>query len=59
MPESGATSEQAYENFVSDRFDWGDRRDGVAWRWCQLWNRFSAVQTDCGPRPAGIPDDSS
>lgn len=58
LPEAAATSEEAYENFVSDRFDWGDRRDGVAWRWCQLWNQFSKTKTDCGPKPTAI-DDSS
>lgn len=57
LPESAATSEKAYEDWVSDRFDWGDRRDSVAWRWCNLYNTFAQTKTDCGPAP--ITDDDS
>jgi len=54
MPEAAATSERAYEDWISDRLDWGDRRDAVAWRWCQIYNRFANSPTDCGPKPVGI-----
>lgn len=51
MPEAAATSEAAYEAWVSDMFDWGERRNGVAWRWCQLYNKFATTPVDCGAKP--------
>jgi hypothetical protein len=53
-PADGATSEAAHENWANDHHDWGDRRDVVAYRWCQLWNKFASVSADCGPKPAGV-----
>ena len=54
MPDAALTSEAAYETWISDRLDWGDRRDGVAWRWCQLYNTFATAKTDCGAKPQGV-----
>ncbi len=53
-PADGAASEVAHETWANDHHDWGDRRDAVAWRWCQLWNSFASVKTDCGAKPAGV-----
>ena len=52
MSEAAATSEAAYEAWVSDMLDWGERRNGVAWRWCQLYNEFATTPVDCGAKPA-------
>ena len=56
MPPAAAESEALYETWVSDRFDWGDRRNLLAWRWCQSYNRYAPpiAKTDCGPKPEGV-----
>lgn len=55
-PADGATSEAAHETWANDHHDWGDRRDVVAYRWCQLWNSFASEKADCGPMPDGVTD---
>ncbi|UAB76941.1 hypothetical protein INR77_08780 [Erythrobacter sp. SCSIO 43205] len=51
LPDDIATSEAAYESYVSDRFDYGDTGVALAYRWCQLWNNFASEPTDCGEKP--------
>ena len=46
-----ATSEDAHEGWVDNVMDWGDRRNLLAFRWCQLWNQYAEQKTDCGPDP--------
>jgi hypothetical protein len=53
-PADGATSEAAHETWANNHHDWGDRRDIVAYRWCQLWNSFASIKTDCGAKPDGV-----
>ena len=56
LPIEAGTSEAAYEGWISDVFDWADRRNLLAYRWCQLWNRTVAGDNpvDCGPAPQGV-----
>lgn len=54
MPVEAENSEAAYEDYVSDRFDWGDERNLVAYRWCEAWNKIAEVKTDCGEKPEGV-----
>lgn len=56
ITEQAAVSEQAYEDFISNRLDWGDRRNLLAYRWCLAWNTVATAlhQVDCGVEPAGV-----
>ena len=54
LPEEAATGEAAYESFVSDVFDWGDRRNAVAYRWCLAYSKFAQEPIDCGEKPEGV-----
>lgn len=58
FPIEAETSEQAYEDWVSDKFDWGKRRDLLAYRWCLAWNALVAegYWVDCGKPPEGASD---
>ena len=47
-----AESEAAHEKWNDDTLDWGDRRNLLAYRWCQLWNKFAEQKTDCGIDPS-------
>ncbi|HCT35090.1 MAG TPA: hypothetical protein DF966_18240 [Sulfitobacter sp.] len=47
----GDVGEALHEGWVDDALDWGDRRDLLAYRWCELWNKRAEVQTNCGPDP--------
>ena len=53
-PDEALTSEAAHEAWTDDALDWGDRRNLLAYRWCQLWNTFAEVKSDCGPKPEGV-----
>lgn len=47
IPADAATSESAYEAWVSDVFDWGARRDLQARRWCEWANTWLADKPRC------------
>lgn len=53
-PQGAVDSEDLHENWVSDALDWGDRRDLLAYRWCELWNKFAKEPVDCGVKPPGV-----
>lgn len=54
MPREALESEELFDEWQKDTNDWGDRRDGLAYRWCQLVSRFTEEPLDCGPEPEGV-----
>ena len=54
LPVEAQTSEQAYEQWLSDTLDWGDRRNLLAYRWCKLYSGFATEALDCGDKPDGV-----
>lgn len=58
LTEEALSSERVYEDWVSDRFDWGDRRNLLAYRWCMSWNSIvvESARVDCGKPPEGVDD---
>lgn len=53
-PEGAETSEALYEQFVSDVFDWGDRRNALAYRWCKAYSEYAQEAIGCGVKPDGV-----
>lgn len=51
LPDEALESEEAFDTWQKDVNDWGDRRDGLAYRWCKLVSRFTEEPLDCGPSP--------
>lgn len=52
LSEEATTSEAAYENWLSDTLDWGERRNLLAYRWCLAYSRFASEPIDCGADPS-------
>jgi hypothetical protein len=53
-PQGADDSEDLHESWVSNALDWGDRKNLLAYRWCELWNKFATEAVDCGVKPIGI-----